>query len=251
MGTKEVLFEDTGSLKQLGLEERLARSDLPRDVIVAIAANGDLTKRLADQYLDAMDERDMYKRQLEDLKSTYSQKEQAYQIQIEELESKLLTDGLTDVNNRKSFDKDLQVEVSESSRHNTNLSLAMLDIDYFKRVNDIYGHQAGDYVLKTFAKKIKEVKRREDVIYRYGGEEFALIIPHAEVEQAELFAERIRDAIENTTFEYHGQKIPVTVSIGLAQYKQGENEEQLLSKSDQALYQAKETGRNKVVTSKE
>jgi diguanylate cyclase (GGDEF)-like protein len=160
-----------------------------------------------------------------------------------------LRDGLTKAFNKKYFEDRLQSEVAFALRHGTALSLIMLDLDLFKRINDTYGHLAGDYVLTTFASSVVGTIRREDVFARYGGEEFALISRGLEEEAAMHFGERIRKAIERYPFRFQGQDVQVTVSVGVASlpYAPVTDHIQLVAAADKALYAAKERGRNRVV----
>lgn len=252
MVKKEAVFVDREALRELGLEERLSQSDLPNEVIEAIRVNGDLTKYLAGRYTQAMAERDRLKAELFDLKQQYAEMEEIYQQQITSLEEQIELDGLTGALNRRSFDRRFPAKASEADRHpETYFSLAMLDIDHFKQINDTYGHQGGDYVLQKFAEVIMDRKRAEDMLYRYGGEEFVIIMPQTSLEQAELAAERIRSAVEGASFVHEGRQIPVTISLGLAGYQRKEGHDSILGRADKALYEAKGTGRNKIVTSKQ
>jgi diguanylate cyclase (GGDEF)-like protein len=160
-----------------------------------------------------------------------------------------LRDGLTKAFNKKYFEDRLQSEVAFALRHGTALSLIMIDLDFFKRVNDTYGHLAGDYVLTTFASSVISTIRREDVFARYGGEEFALISRGLEEEAAQQFGERVRKTIERYPFRFQGREMKVTVSIGVASlpYAPVTNHIELVAAADKALYAAKDGGRNRVV----
>jgi len=133
-------------------------------------------------------------------------------------------------------------------------SVVMVDIDFFKKVNDTYGHQAGDYVLATVAQLLKGEVRETDVVGRFGGEEFIVILANSDVEGSRIFSDRFRQRVEATPLVFDGKKIPVTVSLGTAtfqeKWKQGFNPEammkELVHKADNALYFAKASGRNKV-----
>jgi diguanylate cyclase (GGDEF)-like protein len=160
-----------------------------------------------------------------------------------------LRDGLTKAFNKKYFEDRLQSEVAFALRHGTALSLIMIDLDFFKRINDTYGHLAGDYVLTTFASSVISTIRREDVFARYGGEEFALISRGLEEEAAQQFGERVRKSIERYPFRFQGREMKVTVSIGVASlpYAPVTNHIELVAAADKALYAAKDGGRNRVV----
>ena len=160
-----------------------------------------------------------------------------------------LRDGLTRAFNKKYFLTRLDTELAYARRHKTNLSLVMLDVDYFKRFNDTYGHLAGDAVLVTLAQLIQKTLRAEDVFARYGGEEFASICRGVSREQAWVLAERIRSLVETTSFESSGVRMPVTVSLGVAGMPEfaAESSVQLVAAADEALYSAKSNGRNLVM----
>jgi len=155
-------------------------------------------------------------------------------------------DPLTGTNNRAAFDLSIEKEVERSHRHHMPLSLAVIDIDFFKQVNDSYGHSAGDNVLRKVTEVINDTLRASDELFRYGGEEFAVILNGTDSDGATHVAERIREEIENAYFEFEGEQIPVTVSIGLSCLTARDDAKRLFNKADAALYRAKETGRNKI-----
>lgn len=160
-------------------------------------------------------------------------------------------DGLTNVYNRQQFDKRLRVELKRHQRHVQPLSLIMLDLDHFKKLNDSYGHVAGDKVLKRVGYLLESTVRETDFAARYGGEEFVVILPETSEEQAWLLAERIRKKISSTVFSHEDNKFNVTASIGVASMKPGPLTpgDTLVLQADQALYLAKNSGRNMVCTS--
>ena len=123
-----------------------------------------------------------------------------------------------------------------------------MDIDFFKKVNDTYGHQYGDYVLKTVADLMKQSFRKTDLLYRYGGEELVMIMPETNIEGAIIPVQRLRRMVEEYDFDYNGVKAKVTVSIGLTMnYQNLNNSADILKSADEALYRAKEEGRNRVI----
>jgi diguanylate cyclase (GGDEF)-like protein len=153
-------------------------------------------------------------------------------------------DPLTGVNNRSSMNSTIIRETELARRHETPLSLVEVDIDYFKQVNDNYGHAAGDEILKTVANVVQNCIRSSDILFRSGGEEFILVLSNTGKRGALLLAERIRKAIEKHKFIYNDTVISVTASIGVSCYEKGDNSESLYEKADNALYQAKHAGRN-------
>lgn len=162
-------------------------------------------------------------------------------------------DALTNLNNRRQFEIRLGQEISITKRQNNPLCAMMIDIDFFKSVNDTYGHAAGDEVLRSVASIIKQALRESDIPSRYGGEEFAVLLPYTHVEEAKIVGERLRKAVESTPIivnieDKEPQAINVTISMGLAEYNQTETGEVLFERADKALYEAKTNGRNQVRT---
>ena len=168
------------------------------------------------------------------------------QLQLEELAT---VDALTKVSNRRYFLHILEREHEQNKRYKKPLSLLMMDLDHFKKVNDTYGHAAGDYVLMEFARICSSMIRKADLMGRLGGEEFVIMLPNTDIENTRILAERIRIAVEQTIFEHQSSCFHMTVSIGLASLLPTEeimNPQQLLAKADEYLYIAKEKGRNRV-----
>ena len=158
-------------------------------------------------------------------------------------------DALTNLNNRRQFEIRLKQEIATTKRQKTPLCAMMIDIDFFKKVNDTYGHASGDEVLRTAASVIKAQLRESDIPARYGGEEFAVLLPYTHIEEAVIVGERLRKAVEEPIF-VDKKNINVTISMGLAEFGQEENGEELFKRADSALYEAKESGRNRVCISK-
>ncbi len=172
----------------------------------------------------------------------------AYEQKLIEMNIK---DGLTGVYNRRFFEPRLEEEFQRHRRYNRALSLIMLDIDHFKRINDNYGHQAGDFILKALTALVEKKIRIVDIFARYGGEEFCCLLPETSIDSAKVVAENIRKQVQDELFQFKDMEIKLTVSQGVAALsKDIENAESLLKKADDALYSAKNTGRNKVVTAK-
>ena len=174
-----------------------------------------------------------------------------YQMQLQKTLAELAQisriDGLTQIYNRRHWQESLEQEFAKARRHDKKLSLIMLDLDHFKSLNDNYGHQGGDMVLIEVSALISALLRGEDIFGRYGGEEFAIILPETDSAGAVELAQRICLKIATTPLIYNEQAIKVTVSLGVAQLSDQEaNYEGLITQADSALYQAKYQGRNQV-----
>lgn len=163
-----------------------------------------------------------------------------------------LTDDLTSLPNRRAFLRHLEDEVSRSERYDFPLSVALIDLDHFKAINDNYGHPVGDAVLRNYAKNIFSILRHHDIVARYGGEEFAVMLPNTQAGKALMAINKVLFRARKSHFEYHGSSYEMpTLSAGLTQYRHGEKVDDLLKRADIALYRAKELGRNQVVTDPE
>lgn len=159
------------------------------------------------------------------------------------------TDFLTELNNRGTWEDALSHEFKRLKRSGHTGSLLMCDIDHFKRINDTYGHAAGDVVIKQVALAVKKNLRETDIAGRYGGEEFAVLLVDTTADQALYFAERLRKTVENLQMEFNQQLLRATVSVGIAQFEsQMQDYRQWLELADKALYTSKADGRNKVTT---
>lgn len=183
-------------------------------------------------------------KRIELLKDINQKLEFEVEKRTEELEHIAITDGLTQLYNRTKMDMELQKLEGIYKRYGRVFSVIMIDIDYFKSVNDTFGHQVGDSVLKQFAKILKENIRNTDFIGRWGGEEFLIVCPETSEENATTLALNLRKQIEETFFEKVGHK---TMSVGVAQIKDEIDLDNLISNADNAMYFAKENGRNRVV----
>ncbi|MFA5982456.1 MAG: GGDEF domain-containing protein [Methylococcaceae bacterium] len=157
------------------------------------------------------------------------------------------TDPLTKTQNRASFDSALKREISLATRNNGALSVVFLDIDHFKNINDSFGHSCGDVTLASVASWVKDSLRESDLIFRYGGEEFVLLLNNTDLDGAKLLAERIRSTIECHTLMYGMETLKVTASLGVSSLMPEDNAESLVKRADHAMYEAKKTGRNKVL----
>ena len=167
-----------------------------------------------------------------------------------------VTDALSSLPNRRHFFQLAKAEFSRAKRYNTVLSIIMLDIDYFKAINDTYGHATGDMVIRVVAEQMRKAIRESDTPCRYGGEEFIVLLPQTELAEAEPVARRIKDYIQNQNVHFDGKEVQVTASLGVScsggagrpdADTQGETLDDVLKRADKALYVAKESGRNRVV----
>lgn len=161
-----------------------------------------------------------------------------------------ITDALTHIMNRRGITVALLDAMAQSERYGSPLCVAMADIDHFKPINDTYGHKAGDRVLTEVAGILADTLRMPDKVGRYGGEEFLIILPHTTLAGGRKIAERLRAAVHRWEFGVDAKKLKVTVSLGITQFRKGEDLEQLISRVDKALYEAKGGGRNLVVARK-
>ena len=157
-------------------------------------------------------------------------------------------DPVTGVSNRTAMDTSLYQEIDLARRHSQDLSIILLDIDKFKHINDTYGHIAGDTILKRVAESMSVTVRGSDIIYRYGGEEFVVVLRNTNHEGAMLLAERIRADVESMHVNYDDFSIQVTLSAGVSSYQSEDTTKSLLERCDSAMYQAKENGRNQVAS---
>ena len=161
-----------------------------------------------------------------------------------------VTDALTGLFNRRHFESTIDREFMRTKRYSSDLSIAVFDIDYFKKINDTYGHLCGDYVLKEIAYIALETFRKTDILFRYGGEEFVVILTETPIDKAVIPLERFRKTIEDYPFFYDNNSLKVTVSIGVETLNPNIfTSDDLFGNADKALYHAKGNGRNKIVTS--
>ena len=164
----------------------------------------------------------------------------------EEIYRLMTVDGLTQLFNRRFFNETLEREINRCKRYERPLSLVIFDVDYFKRINDEFGHVAGDALLRQLSTVVKSRVRREDILARVGGEEFAVILPEIGVTGALATAEKVREVVEATTFAFEESVMPCTVSLGVAELGAQDDPKTLYGRADAALYRAKQGGRNRV-----
>lgn len=188
--------------------------------------------------------------QLSDMQSKLDEMEKLAELAqhaIEEQRKKAMHDALTGLPNRESYQQRVEQEIHRIERYGGSLSLMVCDIDLFKRINDTYGHLAGDKVLKIIAKSLQRNLRDSDFIARFGGEEFVALMPETSAQEAKLVAEKLRKKIEESPFNFKKEPVQITISFGISQFAKGESIENVFSRADKALYEAKEKGRNQVI----
>jgi diguanylate cyclase len=216
-------------------------------------------KSVLSQRLDHLNEQITNYQQADNTRFAESQKQiEALTQRLHEMESEAnelrlatskaralaMKDPLTGIWNRQALTEVLQTEYSRWARYQKPLTMVVWDVDYFKAVNDKFGHSAGDVVLKTIARIFKDSTRQADFIARFGGEEFVGLFPEINLEQGLEMANKIRQTVENTQFQHNGISVPITTSAGLATFEKGDTIEDVFTRADKALYEAKGQGRN-------
>lgn len=170
-------------------------------------------------------------------------------IRLKELlYSQAIRDPLTGLLNRRFLDEYVIKQIGQAKRNKTTVSFIMIDVDNFKQINDRFGHESGDYVLSLLGKLLNSLIREEDLVCRYGGEEFLLVLPNCELDNAQRVAETVRQKISEMPITLRGNDLNITVSLGIARFPQnGSSIKRLIAASDQALYAAKKQGKNRTI----
>jgi len=158
-----------------------------------------------------------------------------------------LHDPLTGLPNRLAYDERLIIELARSNRYKTPLSILIWDIDFFKKINDTFGHKAGDKTLVLISKLLSQHCRETDFVSRFGGEEFTMLLSDSDAQSAFLAADKIRKVVEKSAFNSSGKKISITISCGITQFTKGDTGESAFNRADKALYKAKNNGRNQCI----
>ncbi len=169
------------------------------------------------------------------------------EIQLQKAQQEAKVDFLTQLYNKRALDEFLQLKEGEYRRYGRNYSIVMFDLDHFKKVNDTYGHEAGDVILRSFASILKKDSRDVDIVGRYGGEEFMALLGETDLTGAVEYAKKVNEHVRNAKFLYKGKRIPLTVSAGVAQRKDNLSLEDTIEQADERLYKAKKSGRDSVV----
>ena len=257
---QELTEEKEASSERLGDVVKSHIEDISRRL--SSGANiGELKGSIEEQLDKIVFEIDIYKKQEQTIDEDTLESVKALTTRIESLEKEAriirdsyvetkeqaYRDSLTKLPNRLSYDKRSLQEYSRWHRYRNPLSIAVCDLDLFKRINDSYGHTAGDKVLKKVSETFLKCLRSTDFICRYGGEEFVILLPETELESAKLAMEKLRKTVEESPFHFRGERVVITVSIGVAQFCEGNSLEQVFERADKAVYRAKEQGRNQVV----
>lgn len=175
----------------------------------------------------------------------FQRKVKALEEELEEQREIALVDKLTGVHNRRAFDMRLEELIAQSRRFHTPLCLFLIDMDHFKDVNDKFGHEVGDEVLTSFARLLRTSCREYDMVFRFGGDEFAVIFPNEGLEEGKVFANRIQNFMSHNYYRHKDHKISMSVSGGMAQLTEDDDAHSLFSRADKRLYQAKAMGRNR------
>lgn len=204
------------------------------------------SQREQHRYQQAKAQIDSLSERLQDMES----KSQDLRSRVQEERNQAMTDALTRIPNRLAYEQRLDEEIARHKRFTTPLVLAVWDVDHFKKVNDRFGHRAGDKVLRTIAAALRDGIRETDFLARYGGEEFVLLMTGSALDECLPVAERLRSAVAATGFHFRGQAVTITASCGLAEFDKAETVEQWFERADKALYRAKQSGRNRCEVSK-
>lgn len=203
----------------------------------------EVERSLLEEVSQMMEANQRYRKQLNEANTTVKRQRE----ELEKLQSNIEIDFLTDIPNRRGFDRRIAEAIELAKRHGTHTCLVVIDVDHFKKVNDEHGHLAGDRILRAVSTVLNEQKRGTDFLARYGGEEFVMLLPETKIERAKILAERAREKMEHSRFRLENRSIGITVSIGVGQVDPiRDTPESFFERVDTALYKAKQGGRNRV-----
>lgn len=263
----DIGLQKTGSLYSDSLQDNLHMDKAVHDEMIGIQESmqgaSDITQLRNDiqSRLDAIDhhllhfhdaEKSRYEqaqttiRELSEKVAALEDDSSQLRDRLEATRSQAMNDALTGIPNRQAYEERLAAEVARCKRYNIPLAMVVWDVDRFKSINDSYGHAGGDRVLKVVAEMLSSHTRETDFVARYGGEEFVTLMPQTSIEDALQVTEKLRKSIEETPFHFHDIRVNVTISAGVAQFRQDELVTSLFERADAALYAAKEAGRNQV-----
>ena len=266
LGVIEQHAESVGQSNQLSMDNREALNSKISTELNGIRGSTDkadeltLLKNVTSEHLDLLMQQLIEHKQFEDDRQQQAQQQialmtdklQSLEIETEALRTKLkiehdraLCDALTGLPNRLAYKDRIEMEANRWQRYRAPLSLVIWDIDYFKRINDNYGHKAGDKTLCLVGQLMVNNCRSSDFVARYGGEEFVMLLPNTDSTKALEMAEKIKDLIENSGFNYNGESINLTLSCGISEFSGEDQHDEVFVRADQALYQAKQAGRNR------
>ncbi|MDH3629805.1 MAG: diguanylate cyclase [Gammaproteobacteria bacterium] len=246
--------EDAKSLQsfvQEGMEliqKNVQSSNDLQEVKSGVAKNIDDIRGGVDEFADRFDERHDATAErnlkLTEQLSQMEQETQELQVMLQENRTKLLYDALTGVYSRMAYDERIEQELARWTRYDTPFSYVILDIDFFKRINDSYGHNAGDKALKIVAQLMTKYVRQSDYVFRIGGEEFVLLLTNTAQDNADKMVEKMRAGIAASSFHFKGEPVTLTLSAGITETRKGDSVESIYERADKALYKAKNSGRD-------
>lgn len=232
------------------MSQQVDKAENIDDLKQSISQQLDRISSAVDQHAgDAVQHQKAKEDELEVLKERIKEMEEETQYirkRLKEERDKALKDSLTSLPNRESYDERFELELERFKRYKKPATLAVADIDFFKSINDNYGHLAGDKVLQIIAKEVQNRIRKTDFVARYGGEEFVILLPETDLETATEVIDKVREMIGRLPFHFRDEKIQITMSFGLSAFEGGLDQGQIFERADTALYQAKENGRNRV-----
>lgn len=232
------------------MSQKVDTADNIDDLKQSISAQLDRISSAVDQHAgDAEKHQKVKEEELVALKERIKEMEEETQYirkRLKEERDKALKDSLTALPNRESYDERFELELERFKRYKKPATLVVADIDFFKSINDNYGHLSGDKVLQIIAKEVQNRIRKTDFVARYGGEEFVIILPETELDTATEVIEKVREMIGRLPFHFKDEKIQITMSFGLSVFEEGLDQGQIFERADKALYRAKENGRNRV-----
>ncbi|QQD23015.1 diguanylate cyclase [Venatoribacter cucullus] len=230
-----------------------------RSVVTGSGDLGELGVSVRDHLMLIVEAMDKYQREEDEREQRLAEKLELLQKRLNEMEQEVSDsriaieeqrrrashDTLTGLPNRDAYQKKLEEELARRHRYGSPLSLVVCDVDHFKSINDTYGHLAGDKVLQLIARSLRKNLRDVDFIARYGGEEFVILMPETNAEGALLAAEKLRQTVENSPFNFRKERVPITLSFGISEFHSLESPDTVFERADKALYKAKHEGRNR------